>query len=405
MFRVVVAIALLAACRGNPHESAGPSRGSALSVSGSGSAAPSTVPKMPITEDGRALLKGLDTRIAATISEPSQHISYLLLRATLRGHVDDYAKALELSEAYLAANPTDEFALKLRLQALSAVHRFSDARAIVKQLSAKVDRSFVPGLEVGLDQATGNLEAALAKREQLMKDAPGPQNFTLYAMALAEAGRYDDALALLPKATTAVRMNTPEFVNWLLFQWGRIYEQKGDLSIARDFYEEAYKRLPTLETVEHLAATLAATGDRVRAREIIKKGVEENYHPSLRALAVKLGVSKESAADVAAEWERYVAALPLAFSDHAARFYLDVGANPKRALELARVNLTNRATFDARALVVEAALAAGDPAAACAEVEPLVNAPTRAHRFTAWKALSACGRKEEAQRLGAALGI
>jgi tetratricopeptide (TPR) repeat protein len=404
MLRLVVALALLAACRGNRHEGAGPSRGSAFSVSGS--AAPSTVPHMPLTDDGRALLKGLDASLAATSSKPAQHISYLLLRATLRGHVEDYVKALELSDTFLAANPNDELALKLRLQALSSVHRFADARAIVKRLAAIVDRTFMPALEVGIDQATGNLEAALAKREQLAKEAPSPQTTTLYAMALAEAGRYDDALALLPKATTAVRMNTPDFVNWLLFQWGRIYEQKGDLSIARDFYEEAYKRLPTLESAEHLVGMLAATGDAARAKQILGRAVEENYHPALRALALKLGIAKgDSPADVAAEWERYVAALPEAFADHAARFYLDVGANPKRALELARKNLANRPTFEARALVVEAALAAGDASAACADVEPLVTAPTRAQRFTAWKALSACGRKEEALQLGTALGI
>jgi tetratricopeptide (TPR) repeat protein len=360
---------------------------------------------MPLTDDGRALLRGLDATIAATNDKPRENIPYLLMRASLRGRLTDYVKALELSEAFAAANPTDEDALKLRLQALSAVHRFGDARAVVKQLATLVDRSFLPGLEVGIDQATGNVEAALTKRAQLAKEAPSPQTLTQYATVLAEAGRFDEALALQPKATSAVRTNTPDFVSWLLFQWGRIYEQKGDLSIAREFYEEAYKRLPSLESAEHLVAVLVATGDPSRAKQILSRAVEENYHPTLRALAVKLGITKESAADVAAEWERYVAALPEAFADHAARFYLDVGANPKRALALARINLANRPTLDARALVVEAALAAGDPAAACAEVEPLVTAATRAHRFMAWKALSACGRKEEAQRLGAALGI
>ncbi|HUS27920.1 MAG TPA: tetratricopeptide repeat protein [Kofleriaceae bacterium] len=404
MKQLVVAFALLAACRGD-NKDAGPSHGSALSVSGSGSTAGS-LPKLPLTEDGKAMLRALDAGIEGTRERPAEHIGLLLQRAGIRGRVEDYTRALAAAGAFAKASPTDEAALRARVQALVAVHRFGDARAAIAELAKVIHPSFLPELEVGIDQATGNLDRALATREQIMKDAPSPQTITLYAMTLAEAGRFDEALALLPKGTAAIRLNTPDFVSWLLFQWGRIYEQKGDTALARDFYEEAYRRLPgSLEAAEHLVGVLVATGDTERAKRIVATAVAENYHPTLRALAVKLGVSKESAADVAAEWERYVAALPEAFADHAARFYLDAGANPKRALELARLNFANRPTFAARALVVEAALAAGDPAGACAEVDALVEAPTRAHRFIAWKALSACGRKEEAQRLGAALGI
>jgi hypothetical protein len=100
-----------------------------------------------------------------------------------------------------------------------------------------------------------------------------------------------------------------------------------------------------------------------------------------------------------------VTALPLAFSDHAARFYLGVGRDPKRALELARINHKNRDTLDARALVVQAALAAGDTSAACAVVDPLISSGARTQRFIAWQALSRCGRTVDADVIARALGI
>jgi hypothetical protein len=184
-----------------------------------------------------------------------------------------------------------------------------------------------------------------------------------------------------------------------LFQWGRVHELDGQMAVARDFYRASFARLPgSVETVEHLAGALTATGDAAAANTLATAALAQNRHPALLALAGDVD-------EATREWERYVKALPEAFSDHAARFYLAAGKNPKRALELARANLANRDTLQARALVVEAALAAGDPTAACAVVDPLLNAGTRADRFTAWKALGTCGRKADADRLGRELGI
>jgi len=424
MRRVIVALALLAACRGGRRtlrDDAGSARGSALSVS----ARSSIVPKLPVTDDGVAAVRTLDTQIELAASRPHALIPLLLQRASVRGHVEDYQRALAESEAAVKASPRDDAAWNLRVRALGAVHRFNEARAALVRLGTLADASFLVEPQAAIDDATGEYDRALAARAQLVKEAPNPQTITMYAATLAEGGRYDEALALLPKATTAVRWNTPYFINWLLFQWGRIYEQKGEMAAARDFYLEAHARLPgSVETIDHLARALVATGDREKAKTLVEAAVVDNRHPALRALAIELhgpapgsgapgtgalgssgrGTSDEVAA-VTAEWERYVAALPEAFADHAARFYLGVGKDPHRALELARQNFANRPTLQARALVVEASLAAQDAPAACAVVDPLVTAPVRADRFTAWKALSACGRTADAERLGRALGI
>jgi tetratricopeptide (TPR) repeat protein len=235
-------------------------------------------------------------------------------------------------------------------------------------------------------------------------------------VALAQAGRADEAIALIPKGAAAVRDNPTQLIAWLLFQWGRCYELKGELATARDFFAAAHERLPGyMEATTHLAQTMIATGDRAGAARLVDEALggttatssdggapASHRHPELLALAAELG-HPELAEEARTEWERYVAALPLAFSDHAARFYLK--RDPARALELARVNHANRDTPEARALVVEAALAAGDTKAACAVVEPLIKAGTHAQRFLAWQALSRCGRAADAERLGRDLGI
>jgi hypothetical protein len=120
-------------------------------------------------------------------------------------------------------------------------------------------------------------------------------------------------------------------------------------------------------------------------------------HPELLALAGEIDEARRA-------WERYVAALPRAFAEHAARFYLGAGKDPARALALARLDLANRPTAGARALVVESAIAAGDPETACRLAPPLA-AGTEAQQFMAWRAYSACHRADEAAALAARLGI
>jgi hypothetical protein len=212
----------------------------------------------------------------------------------------------------------------------------------------------------------------------------------------------------VPRAAAALHDNSALLYGWLLFQWGRIYELSGNLGAARQFYAASCTRLPGyVEATAHLAQTALGTGDRETATHVIKDALATSppHHPALVELGAQLGLV--TAPEARAAWDRYVAALPLAFADHAARFYLGVGADPHRALELAQQNLANRDVPEARALVVEAALAATDEAAACAAAAPLAVAPLRAHRFMAWRALSrpACKAGDVADRLAKDLGI
>ncbi len=397
MGRLLVAIALIAACRSGHTKRKDAGREPASAVSGDARAA-SAVPAMPRSDDGAAALVGLDQEIARAKSHRDL-VPLLLGRAAIRGQLEDYVRALAESAAYIAEAPDSEMAWQLRAHVLLRVHEFTEAKHAIAEYGKHVHPSMLADLQTTLDDATGAADKALAARGEAAKTAPNAQTLTVYAATLAQAGRTQEALALLPQATATIRTNTPQFIGWFLFQWGRVHELDGQMAVARDFYRASFARLPgSVETVEHLAGTLAATGEPAAAKTLATAALAENRHPALLALAGKTD-------EAAAEWERYVKALPEAFSDHAARFYLGAGTNPTRALELARENLANRDTLAARALVVEAALAAGDPAGACKVVDPLLAGGTKADRFTAWKALGACGRKADAEKLGHELGI
>ena len=393
MLRWFVVVALIAACRDHdrPHDKA--------------TAVVSVVPRLLISEDGVAELVKLDKKIELQ-HDPGPRIGLLLVRAMYRGRVEDYQEALQLSAAWVASAPDDHDAWETRTQVLTGVHDFAEARLAlehVRKLSIANDDTW-NALEISIDEAGGPRDRSRPARAQAAKRYASTLNLTSYAGTLALDGQFDDAIALVAPAAKALRDNSPEILAWCLFQWGRLYEQKGDMASARAFFQAAHDRLPGyVEANAHLALTLIATGDSTRAKTVVTAALAGERHPSLLELAAQLGLG--SVDDARAAWERYVGALPKAFADHAARFYLGVGHDPKRALELAGVNLANREVPEARELVVQAALAAGDTAGACDVAAPLATAPLRAHRFAAWQAFSRCGRDAEANRLAKDLGI
>ena len=395
----IVAVALIAACRG---DHARPHRDEAAQASRS------LVPKLPPSEEPAAVLARLDGEVELyqQRGELPTAIAKVLDRAGIHGRLEDYETALALSQKLVdtAVGPNQASAWRLRTRVLTRVHRFTEARAALEHVKAgALNATEWRELEAAIDEATGHLDRSAPVREQVAKDWGSPTNLISLAGSLAAQGKLDAALAVMPQAAAAVHDNSPELLAYLLFQWGRIYELRGEPAAAREFYAAARARLPTLEETTHLAQAMIATGDSAGANKLVTEELAHDRHPALLALAAQLGGGDALAAEARREWDRYVAALPEAFSDHAARFYLTV--DPAHALVLARANLANRDTREARALVAEAALAAKDAAAACEVTGPLATSPLRPERFIAWRALSACGRTDEATRLGSDLGI
>lgn len=404
MQKLALAALLLAGCRGGREPepvSQGSGSGSAVTAPAAPPAVPADLPKLSSSPDGAAELRHLNDDVARLRLDPqdaAELVQVLTARAAITQSLDDYIEALDRSKTVVEKHAASPVAWKLRITALARVHRFADARAALDKLRALVkEPSETEDLAAMLDEATGHPERAAPIREAIAKILERPDTITILAGNLALRGKLTEAVALIPKAAAAARDNSPVLFSWLYFQWGRLWEQKGELAKARAAYEEAHRRMPGyVEATVHLAQLMQIAGDD--PSKLLAEAVETNHYPDLLALAGKVDDAKR-------EWERYVAALPEAFSDHAARFYLGAGKDPLRALALAQANLANRDTPEARSLAVEAALAANAPGEACSLVDPLVTAPLRAHQFIAWRALSACGRKADADKLAAALGI
>lgn len=382
MLRRAILAVLLVGCQGDRHHDAG-----AVPVTQSASAvsAGEPLPKLPLSPDGAEELRGLDVRIARARAKPAELATLIALlreRAGYVGRLEDFVEALAASQTLVEQSPNDPAAWRLRFDTLLAVHEFAAARELLPRIAAKDQ----PELAAALAEATGELAAALAFRQQRATEWPRLEHIARYGATLAAAGRLDEALVEMRRAAAAVRDNPPQLFAWFLFQYGRVLELRGDLSSARRFYEASRARMETLEATSHLVAIMRSTGDRAAADAIAKTAT----HPELTG--------------VAADWERYVTALPKAFSDHAARFYLAAGDGP-RALALAQADRANRDTPTSRALVVEAALAAKDTTLACEVAPTLATDGQRDGRFLAWRAFSACGRTQDATRLAAELGI
>lgn len=392
----VVAAALLTACRGEAQaDSPSPAASQPPAPASPASQPAALVPKLPASPDGAEELRALDRRIEIHRSEPELEIVLLLERAWIRGRLEDYVDALRRSQAWVRRAPGLRRAWQTRAQVLARVHELGPARAALARVRRRVrDPSEIEGLVATIDEAAGRASAA-AYREAMARDYPDPTTLTQWAMSLATAGRHDEALAVMQRVPALVHDNPPELLAWILFQWGRIYELRAEPAAARQFFEAARARLPTLEATVHLAQAIAATHGDPSA--LVTAALVDNRHPELLALAGEIDEARIA-------WERYVAALPRAFAGQAARFYLGPGRDPARALALARIDHKNRNTLETRSLTVEAALAAGKSATACALAPPLA-AGTPAQQFMAWRAFSTCRRTSEAAALAARLGI
>lgn len=400
----LAAAAVLLGCRGDraPAASAAPAAASTSSTGSAGAASHrGVVPALPASPDGAAEILALDRRIELHAGEPALAILLLLERADARGRLDDYLAAVQRSADWVVRAPDEAAAWRTRALVLTRVHDVAGARAALDRLRQPGrlgrDAGELDGLAATIDELAGGdgTARAAAYRERMARDYPDPTTLTRWATSLAAAGRTDEALAVMQRVPPAIHDNPAELLSWVLFQWGRIFELRGELAAARAFYAAAYARMPTVEIAAHLAqATAATAGD---ARALVAEALARDRHPALLALAGQLDEAQRG-------WERYVAALPHAFAGHAARFYLDHHRDPARALVLARLDHAVRDTPEVRAVVVESALAAGEPAAAC-ELAPGLTRGAPAHQFLAWRAFTACHRSDEAGALAARLGI
>ncbi|MFF4028428.1 tetratricopeptide repeat protein [Streptomyces sviceus] len=185
----------------------------------------------------------------------------------------------------------------------------------------------------------------------------------------AERCETAEAEHLFEEARAAHRGVSPFPLAQLDFRRGVMWLREGDLPTARSWFDAARRRVPGYAPATgHLAEVdllLGAPETAVaRLRPLMETGDDPEY-PAHLALALRaVGRHQEARPwrDRAAErYEDLVARHPKAYADHAADFWLMVGGDVDRGLQLALQALVMRQTGRSYALVRRAREASGNP--------------------------------------------
>ncbi len=334
-------------------------------------------------------LGNLDDRIATmerALAERDDPAKRAILAGSLEhrfrilGRVADAERAMAEIERATRTQPALGDAHVVHAGLLSSFHRFDEARAaLARAREYSADAEIAARLERDIALALGDYAAVredIVRSDQLVPDFYGLAHRADLRVALGDLG---GASRLYRAAQDFYADVDPLPLAWLYTQQGIALLRFGDAVNARRFFEAAHARLPSyVLAAEHLAETLALTGEREASRELYRKVVAQTENPEfIAALAeVEASLGDEDAArahraQAARVYNEWLARHPAAYAQHAAEFHLERG-NAARAYALAAQNLALRRDAGSLILHAQAAEAAGALRAACASREAAV---------------------------------
>lgn len=326
----------------------------------------------PRTTDGSiaernltAQIRGLRDAVERGFAGPEVEdalVHVLLVRAQFFGTWSDFDEALRRTQSRTADDSASASAFELHAKVLSAVHQFKLARTV---LHAAPPSPSIDAAMLSVEEAMGGSRDDLLHARQRSTEEEGRTfaNLTALARALAQLGRFEEADAMYVEAARSYADVSPFPIAWIAFSRGLMWgEIAGRPDLARPLYEEAVRRLPGYVVANvHLAELEADAGETERAGarlEHLRRETLLDPEPD----AVLGEISGDAAATHRAllGYEHALLQHPEAVWDHAAEFFLADGDSPRRALELATLNLELRATERAYLLAIRAALVATD---------------------------------------------
>ncbi|MCB9078733.1 MAG: hypothetical protein H6631_14120 [Anaerolineaceae bacterium] len=293
-------------------------------------------------------------------------IDLITLRGQVLGCIADYEHAAALAEELVNDLPADGLAFLTRAKTRATFHHFTEALADLdeaQRLGTK--QTELDAEHAAIFQALGRYDEALALRRGAVEYRPDFAALGALAGLQAERGQVAEAERLFAAARGQYQSVSPFPLALLDFQRGVMWLGQSNLSAARFWFEAARRRLPTYApALGHLAEVEAALGECeaaiIRLRPLAIASDDPEYAAVLAGVTEKAGQFQEASrwrAQAAARYDELVARHLAAFADHAAEFWLTVGADAERALQLARQNLTIRQTPRAEALYRRAVIA------------------------------------------------
>jgi tetratricopeptide (TPR) repeat protein len=263
-----------------------------------------------------------------------------------------------------------------RAQIASLGHRFAEARRYLDEvgdwggLSDAANR-----LRLSIAQACGiDPEAVLETRQQMAAKSGRLEDFVPLAALHADLREFDEADRIYQSALREYRDTSPFAVAWVCFQlgvlWGELVPE-AQSSRAQVWYQKAIEYLPCYAKARvHLAEIYLKDGGAEEAEALLIAAIpsgdpEVHWRLADVLVAMRRTAEAEDQLEVARSgFEALLSKHLLAFADHGAEFYSSSGENPKRAFELAEINLANRPTLHAFEQAYAAANEAGEIEAA-----------------------------------------
>jgi tetratricopeptide (TPR) repeat protein len=308
-----------------------------------------------------------DVRLGhATVESRVGLIELITLRGLILSHIADYQRAEEIAEQLVRDAGTDGMAFVARARTWAVFHRFTDALD-------DIDRAERLGLEAEITnrdraaifQSLGRYDEALAIREEAADRRASFENVAALVGLYAERGEIDAAERLYAESRRRYRGVSPFPLALLDFQLGLMWMNKDRLEDARTSFDSARRRVPAYAPAQgHLAeveAELCEIESAVARLYLLAVSSDDpDYAAQLARILGDAGRAHESrhwCRLAAARYDQLVEIHPEAFADHAAEFWLAAGANPDKALRLARINVEVRKTPRAYTLLAQAVAA------------------------------------------------
>lgn len=340
----------------------------------------SDITELPVTDGTIALLNlraqidSLESDVTlghATVESQIALIELITLRGLILGHIADYQRAAEIAEQLVRDAASDETAFVARARTRALFHRFRDALDDVDRAEGlSLDAEIANRERAAIFQALGRYDEALAIREEAADRRASFENVAALVGLYAERGEIDAAERRRAESRRRYRGVSPFPLALLDFQLGIMWMNKGRLDDARMSFDAAQRRVPAYAPAQgHLAEVEAESGEIesavARLYSLAVSSDDPDYAAQLARILGDAGRAPESrrwSRLAAARYDELVASHPEAFADHAAEFWLAAGANPDKALRLARINVEVRKTPRAYDLLAQAVAATGDEA-------------------------------------------
>lgn len=316
----------------------------------------------------QAQIEGYRTPATPSVANRAALIDLIALRGHVCGRIVDGEEAAVLAEALVHDAPEAGQAYLARARTRSAFHLFAAALSDLDLAQRHgMEAKAVNDERAGILEAVGRHDEALELRRDAAMRAPTFHSLGALASIHAARRECDVAEQLFQASRDRYRGVSPFPLAMLDFQRGHMWLAEEDLVGARAWFVEAYVRVPAYAAAQgHLAEVDAALGDVetaiARLGPLASSSDDPDYAAQLSRILEDTGRPEEARAwraRAASRYEELVLTHLEAFADHAAEFWLAAGADPRRALWFATVNLDVRKTTRARELLARAVTASG----------------------------------------------